>query len=122
EAAAAALPRLTLDMVLVLIKARHQPEHGTVAGEVLTRLTDDSVAEFVATSVTAEKGATDRLAQAFEALVPDAEKKADLLHLAQEVARRAAPEQDAAFESLWHGAKDMLLSYSDNTFVSTEYA
>jgi HEAT repeat protein len=122
DAAAAALPRLTPDMVLALVKSRHQPEHGTVAGEVLTRVTDDSVAEFVATSVTAEKGATDRLAQAFEALVPDGDKRADLLHLAQEVARRAAPDQDAAFESLWHGAKDMLLSYSDNTFVSTEYA
>jgi hypothetical protein len=122
QTAAASLGRLTPDLVLALVAEGHHPERGSIASDMLARASDAGIAEFVAASVAAEKGATERLAQAFEALVPDGDRKADLLDLAQEVARRAAPQPDSAFDSLWLGAKDMLLSYSDNQYVSREYA
>ena len=42
-----------------------------VVSAVIERMTDASVAQFVADSVIAERGATERLAHAFQALVPD---------------------------------------------------
>jgi len=122
ETAAATLPRLTPEMIVALVKERTHPDRGPVVADLLKRVTDASIAEFVAKSVAAENGATERLAQAFEALVPEGERKSDLLNLAEEVARRAMPAADGAFETLWHGAREMLLSYTDTTFVSTEYA
>ena len=122
DTAAAALPRLTPEMVLALVKERTHPERGQIADDLLKRVTDGSIAEFVANSVTAENGATERLAQAFEALVPDGDRKSDVLNLAAEVARRATTGGDGAFETLWQGAREMLLSYTDTTYVSTAYS
>lgn len=121
QATADAVPLMTPDMVLALVKERAHPELGAVANSVLTRVSDRTTAEFVATSVAAEKGATERLAQAFEALVPDGERQGGILELAEEVARRAAGS-DSGFDTLWQGAREMLLSYSDTKYVSAEYA
>jgi hypothetical protein len=71
--------------------------------------------------VAAERGATERLAHAFEALVPEAERKERLLQLAEEEARQSALGQDEGFDQLWQGAADMLKSYSDKNYVSDEY-
>jgi len=45
-----------------------------------------------------------------------------VLNLAAEVARRAATGGNSAFETIWRGAREMLLSYTDTTYVSTAYA
>ena len=121
DKAAQGLAGLTPDMVLALVKERKSPERGDIASGLLERATDRSVAEFVARSVEAERGATERLAQALEALVPDGDDKAGVLALAEEVARHASGN-DAGFETLWQSAREMLLSYSDTNYVSTEYA
>jgi len=121
DKAARGISGLTPDMVLALVQERKNAERGDVAQGLLERATDQSVAEFVARSVEAERGATERLAQALEALVPDGEDKAGVLALAESVARQAAGN-DAGFDNLWQNAREMLLSYSDTNYVSTEYA
>ena len=50
--------------------------------QVASRMTDTSLAGFVARGVIAEGGATTRLAQAFQALVPDSDRRASLLEIA----------------------------------------
>ena len=50
-------------------------------------MTDDTIASFVANSVAVDRGATERLAHAFEALVPESERKEQLLELAEDKAR-----------------------------------
>jgi hypothetical protein len=123
EAAAAAVPRLTPEMVLALVQERlNDSAAGHLAGAILDRTTDASIAGFVTTSIEAERGATARLAEALEALVPDTGRKTGIIELAEETARQSAGTPDAGFENLWQGAKQMLLSYSDANYVSTEYA
>jgi HEAT repeat protein len=75
----------------------------------------------VAGSVTTERGATARLAQAFEALVPETDRKERLLQVAHDRARQTEVGQEEGFEDLWQGAATMLASYSDESFVSSEY-
>lgn len=116
--------QLTPDMLLAMLAQSRSgaPEEADLASGILTRMSDATVASFVARSVAAEQGATDRLAQAFAALVPELERKERLIDLARDEAESSPLGQQAGFDDLWQGAAQMLRSYSDETFVSAEYA
>jgi hypothetical protein len=89
---------------------------------VASRMTDTTLGSFVANSVIAQCGATTRLAQAFQALVPDNDRRPGLLEIARsQVAESPLGESDG-FVELWKNAADMLTSYSDKQFVSEDYA
>ena len=73
--------------MLELLLRRSQPEAMAGNVDVVTamvhRMSDGAVAQFVSNSVIAERGPTDRLAQAFHALVPDTDRQRQLLALAE---------------------------------------
>jgi hypothetical protein len=123
-AMAASMSRLTPETMLGVLAARGSgsPEDSAIAASVAERMTDDTVASFVANSVAADHGATERLAHAFEALVPEMERKEQLLDLAEAKARATDFGREATFDNLWQTAAEMLTSYSDKKFVSDEYA
>jgi hypothetical protein len=116
--------RLTPEMMLAVLAQRQSDhaERAALATAVVDRMSDHTIASFVANSVVAERGATERLAQAFEALVPDSERKDRLLELAEIAARQTDAGGESGFDELWKSAADMLTSYSDEKFVSDEYA
>jgi hypothetical protein len=69
---------MTAEMMLSLLReAREHSESGEppLAAAVVARIGDGAVASFVAGSIVAEHGATERLALAFETLVPDTDRK-----------------------------------------------
>ena len=115
--------KLTPEMMLAVLAQRRSPDQGEarVASAVVERMSDESIASFVAGNVASEGRATERLAQAFEALVPEHERKERLLSLAEEEVRESPLGQDGGFETLWQGAADMLRSYSDRNYVSEDY-
>ena len=121
---AVSMAKLTPETLLGILAARHggSPEDAAIASSVVERMNDDTIASFVANSVATDRGATERLAHAFEALVPETERKEQLLDLAEEKARCTALGKDVTFDSLWQTAAEMLTSYSDKKFVSDEYA
>ena len=121
---AEASAHLTPDMMLGLAAERESPDsdNAQIAREVLERMPDASVASFVARSVVSEQGASARLAQAFEALVPDEPRRGPLLDLAHDEAKATELGQDPRFDMLWMGARTMLTTYSDEGFVSSDYA
>ena len=83
--AAQAAGSLSPDVMLELLTERYQAA-GTemdVISEVVDRMSDATIAAFVATSVVTERGATARLAQAFQALVPEEERRESLVALAE---------------------------------------
>jgi hypothetical protein len=116
--------RLTPDMLLALLAHRQSadPGHARLASGLLDRMSDGTIASFVANSVVAERAATDRLAFAFQALVPDVPKRDPLLAAAHDEASRSALGAEPGFETLWQGAARMLTSYSDEKYVSDTYA
>ncbi len=118
--------RLSAEAMLELLVRRGKPEAMAGSVDVVTamvhRMSDSAVAQFVSNSVIAERGATDRLAQAFHALVPDADRQRQLLSLAQPDVAASELGQEAAFQDLWEKVEAMLTSYSDERFVSDAYA
>lgn len=117
--------RLSAEAMLSLLDQRQRPEAmvGTVnmAGAVVERMDNAALAQFVAGDVIKERGATARLAHAFQALVPDVDRQRRLLALAAEEAAVSDIGGDG-FAELWSRVEGMLTSYSDETFVSEEYA
>lgn len=124
DTAAQATPHLTPDMLLGIIEQRASTnvEDAEIATGIVERITDEIAASFVAKAVTKERGATERLAQAFAALVPEAENRTRVLDLARADAEAGELGQDAQFVDVWAGAADLLTSYSDSGYVAEDYA
>lgn len=93
-----------------------------VVGAVVDRISDPAIAGFVADSVIDEHGASDRLAQAFETLVPETDRKRQLLALAEEQVAQSPLGREETFEELWDRVEKMLTTYSDKSYVSDDYA
>jgi hypothetical protein len=116
--------QMTPDMMLSFLQeARAETQRGDMpmAAPIIERMTDPTIAQFVAGAVVAERGASQRLALAFQSLVPELERKERLLDLAKVVAQQTPLGRESAFENLWQGAAELLTSYSDESFVSEEY-
>lgn len=92
-----------------------------LAGELQSRLTDEMVTKFLVDNVAKDRGASSRLAAAFQTLVPDAERQQHILALAAEQAQ-VMFGQDPGFESIWNTSTEMLMSYSDAQYVPEDYA
>jgi hypothetical protein len=96
---------------------------GAVVSSVISHMSDDSIANFVARSVMNEGTSIDRVAQAFQALVPDSERRERLLSMAHDDAAHSPLGAAAGFEDIWNRlAQKLMTSYSDKPYVSEAYA
>ncbi len=122
----AALGQVSPDLMLELLSYRRAADDRTagaprIVGEVVGRMSDQTIATFVTRSVVKEGTATDRLAQAFHALVPDGERRHHLVGLAHDETAASPLGQMDGFESMWTNVSNMLTSYSDESYVSDAY-
>ncbi|MBI2829324.1 MAG: HEAT repeat domain-containing protein [Acidobacteria bacterium] len=124
QTAADAASRMTPEMMLALIEQARTPgsAQAQVASAVVDRMGDETIASFVAGSVVKEGGASERLAQALQLLVPEIDRKERLLDLAKQEVEQSPFGRQSGFEDLWQSAASMLASYSDETYVSAAYA
>ncbi len=118
--------RLSAEGMLDLLARGASPDAMAGSTNVVTgivdRMTDATVATFVSSNVIAEGGATERLAQAFQTLVPEIDRQRQLLALAEEEVAASPLGEQEHFEELWGRVETMMTSYSDASFVSDEYA
>ena len=116
---AGSLPRMSPEVVTgLLTEPRPVDENGAPAGidlggELLARLDDGVIASFVSAVITRDRAASGRLAEAFQALVPDEQQRGRVLEMAEGVAAQGPFGKDPMFADLWQQAADMLQSYSD---------
>lgn len=117
--------QLSPDTLLGLLARR---AHVAAAGEpdivsqVVSHMSDDTVGDFVAHSVVEQRGATERLAEAFQALVPEDGRRTSVLAVAQQRLAAGPLGHEDDFPRLWQQATEMLLSYRDEPYVSEDYA
>ncbi|MBY0497833.1 MAG: HEAT repeat domain-containing protein [Cyanobacteria bacterium] len=123
---AGAAAQMSPDMLLTLITDPPPLPGGSgprmdLAGELQARLTDEMLTKFLVDNIVKDRGASNRLATAFQTLVPDPAKQKDILAAATEQAA-AMFKDDPQFENIWSSSSEMLMSYSDAKFVSEGYA
>ena len=127
---AAAVGQVAPEVMLELLSQRSAAGAGAgeqaggphVVGEIVRRMSDQTIASFVARNVIKEGTSTERLAQAFQALVPDQIQRHRLLSMAHDEVAASPLGQAAGFDSMWNNVSEMLTSYSDSSFVSDAYA
>ncbi len=128
---AAAVSQISPELMLDLLAHRTEPGdpgspgndtgESPVVGQVVERMSDEHIASFVANNVVKDGTATERLAQAFQTLVPNPERRNHLLGLAHDEAATTPLGQTGDFESMWGTVKELLTSYSDASYVSRSY-
>jgi hypothetical protein len=119
--------KLSADAMNALLATRVTPEAlaGTVnvVNGVVAHMPDESIAGFITACIVAERGASERLAHAFRALVPEYDRQRRLLALARdEVAESGVAASVAGMSELWQRVEGIMASYSDANFVSADYA
>ena len=120
---ASAVGQFSPDMLLGLLDRRRQGDEGAqLVQSVVTHMTEGTIATFVARNALNEESATDRLAQAFQTLVRDADQQQRLLALARDDVAASPLGSTEGFEQAWnHVAEKLLTSYSDSSYVSDSY-
>ncbi len=117
---------LSADSMLTLLAQRTKKEalagSVNVVAAVVQRMDDQSVAHFVSSEIVQQRGATERLAEAFQALVPELDRQRQLLGLAQQEVAASPLGKEENFAELWERVEKMLTSYTDASFVSKDYA
>ena len=129
ETIAAACASLTPDTMLAILERRTgaNQEDASLVSTVVERMKDGTIATFMARAVTTERGASERLAHALESLAPAPERKGHIVELAKAEAMRGELGADPGFERLWENVTNTvmsysLVSYSDESYVSAQYA
>ena len=121
---ATALAQLSPDMLASLVERRHDPQcsEAELVDAIVRRMSDGTMAEWVARQSLTDEAALDRVAHAFRALVPTEVDRARVLALAHDEAATTPLGSVDGFEAVWsHVAEKLLTSYSDKAFVSEGY-
>jgi hypothetical protein len=120
---ATSVGQLSPEMLMGLFDQRGDRDEGPqIMTEVVSHMSDGTVANFVARNVIESNSATDRVVQAFQSLVPDAERRPKLLSIAKDDVEASPLGSTEGFESVWsHIAEKLLTSYSDESYVSQTY-
>ena len=92
-----------------------------LGGELGSRFTEEMLGAFVAENVVRDRGATSRLAEAFNALATDDPQRRTALALAEERVSMSPLGADPQFNDIWANAMSLLMSYTDADYVPDEY-
>ena len=117
-----ALSEISPDLMAALLS--QPPDASDTPGlvdTIVSRMSDETIAHFVAQHALVGGTPMDRLAQAFHVLVPE-DRRERVLSLARTEASSSPGLDQSGFEQLWGGiAQKLLTSYSDKPFVSDQY-
>jgi HEAT repeat protein len=121
----AAVGRLSPELMVSLLA---QAETATsdaagVIGSVMSCMTPQTIAGFIARNAGADDSSINRVAQAFHTLVQEDDQRQRLIALAHDQASSSPFGSTEGFEDVWNRVAERLLtSYSDKAYVSNTYA
>lgn len=119
---AAAAATLNPHVVMEMLQAEDDPGDATHVVQGFTCAFDDKkVAQLLATALSAEGQASGRLAEIFDTIAPDVERKQRVLSMTRTLLSESAFGQSKQFKSIWTSMEELLISYNDKPFVSEHY-
>lgn len=119
---AAAASSLDPHVVMEMLQTEDDPGDATQVVQGLTGAFDDrKVAQLLATALSAEGHASSRLAEIFDTIAPDAERKQRVLTMTRTMLSESTFGQSKQFKAIWSSMEELLISYNDKPFVSEQY-
>jgi hypothetical protein len=122
---AGAVGRLSPELMVSLLAQSETAttDAASVIGSVVTRMTEQTIAGFIARNAGADDSSINRVAQAFHTLVRDDDHRQRMIALAHDQAEASPFGSTEGFEDVWNRVAERLLtSYSDKPYVSNTYA
>ncbi len=122
---AGAVGRLSPELMVSLLAHADTAttETANTIGAVVTRMTNQTIAGFIARNAGGDDSSINRVAQAFHTLVREDEQRQRMIALAHDEAAASPFGSTEGFEDVWgRVAERLLTSYSDKAYVSNTYA
>jgi len=94
---------------------------GGIVSGIIDAFDDTRVAQLLATTLAIEGQASARLAQVFNTIATDDERKSRVLSLTRQMLSETDFGRQDAFKSLWSSMEELLLTYNERPFVSQAY-
>ncbi len=108
-------------VVQVLQSAEEADEAVPVVGRLAGAFDDTQVARLLATALAAEGQASERLAEVFNTIAPDTDRKQRVLTLTRSLLNESDFGRSGQFQVLWASMEELLLSYDESPYVSESY-
>ncbi|MCX6552128.1 MAG: hypothetical protein NTY02_14200, partial [Acidobacteria bacterium] len=124
SAMAEAAGRLPVDALAPIVRTQRggsRAELGRFVRDLVRRIKDGTIADLVACEVRGGRGTSPHLADAFCGLAPDVDRRSAILTLARQSLEKTGASADPAVRHALQQSEELLLAYSDQSFVSDDY-
>ncbi len=119
---ATATSMLNPRVVMEMLQSDDEPGDTIQIARRLSGAFDDAkVAHLLAMALSNEGQASGRLAEVFDTIAPDAERKRRVLTMTRTLLSESAFGQSKQFKAIWSSMEELLISYNDKPFVSEQY-
>ncbi|MGE3401045.1 MAG: HEAT repeat domain-containing protein [Vicinamibacterales bacterium] len=118
---AAATTTLDPHVVLQMMQADEGLQETPLIGRIAAAFDDGKVAELLATALSRDGRATARLAQVFDTIAPDEERKRRVLTMTRSLLSEQDFGRGGQFKAVWASMEELLLSYDETPYVSASY-
>jgi hypothetical protein len=118
---AAATSMLDPHVVLQMMQADEGMEDTPIISAIAASFDDGKVAELLATAMSRDGKVTARLAQAFDTIAPDEDRKRRVLKQAHSMLSEQDFGKAGQFKAVWSSMETLLLNYDETPFVSSAY-
>lgn len=110
------------NVVMHMLQSEDDPADGVKVVRGMTAAFDDvKVAQLLATALATEGQATTRLAEVFDTIASDAERKRRVLSLTRTLLSETDFGHSKQFTAMWSSMEELLISYNEKPFVSEQY-
>lgn len=118
---AAATANLDPHVVMQLMQSVDAAEELPIVSRIAASFDDDVVAQMLATAMSRDGKATERLAQVFDTIAPDAERKQRVMRMTKSLLTESDFGKGGRFKAAWATMEQLLVSYDEKPFVSGHY-
>ena len=111
-------PRVVVEMMR---RAPDDSVRSTVVEGMVGAFDDEQVAQLLATTLALDGKATERLAEVFDTIVPDDERKDRVFELTKTLLNEQDFGGEDSVKDLWSSVDSLLVSHDETPFVSSDY-
>jgi HEAT repeat protein len=118
---AAATASLDPGVVLQMMQTDEGVHDEPIVAKLAAAFDDEKVAQLLATALSRDGKASARLAQVFDTIAPDEERKQRVLTMTRSMLSEQDFGKTGQFRAVWQSMETLLLSYDETPYVSQSY-